>query len=329
MNFRFTVRDNQVPAGGVASDETMVTAVAGTGPFLVTAPNSAVTWVGNTSETVTWNVANTNLAPISCANVNISLSSDGGFTYGTILAANTPNDGSTDVLVPNMASSSARLRVACADNIFFDISNTNFTVVPGGGPTVTPSNTPIPPTATNTPVPPTATVTATASPPPGPGGQTLEFNPAADAFTMANRPTSNLGSATALRLDASPESNSYLRFDVQGLTGTVSQATLRLYVQSSSSLGYEVRQVADNSWGELSINFSNAPALGSVINSSVANTANNFVDVDVTSFVTGNGLVSFGMSTADSGLILLASRESSNPPQLLGARCRALAAPWP
>jgi hypothetical protein len=97
----------------------------------------------------------------------------------------------------------------------------------------------------------------------------------------------------------------------------VSQATLRLYVQDSSSLGYDVHQVADSSWGELSINFSNAPALGSVINSSGATTANNFVDVDVTSFVTGNGLVSFGMSTADSGLILLASRESSNPPQLL------------
>jgi hypothetical protein len=320
MNFRFTVRDNQVPAGGVASDETTVTAVAGTGPFLVTAPNTAVTWVGNTTETVTWNVANTNLAPISCANINITLSSDGGFTYGTVLAANTPNDGSADMLVPNMASSSARVRVSCADNIFFDISNTNFTVVPGGGPTITPSNTPTPPTATNTPTPTntsTPTATATASPTPGPGGETLEFNPVADAFTMANRPTSNLGGADTLRLDAAPEANSYLRFDVQGLTGTVTQATLRLYVQSSSSLGYDVHQVADNSWGELSINFSNAPALGSVINNSGATTANNFMDVDVTSFVTGNGLVSFGASTADSGLILLASRESSNPPELI------------
>jgi hypothetical protein len=104
MTFRFTVRDNQSPAGGVASDETTVTAVTGTGPFLVTAPNTAVTWTGNTSETVTWNVAGTNNAPISCANVNLSLSTDGGFTYPTILEANTPNDGSSSVLVPNIAA---------------------------------------------------------------------------------------------------------------------------------------------------------------------------------------------------------------------------------
>ncbi|MBK8905883.1 MAG: DNRLRE domain-containing protein [Anaerolineaceae bacterium] len=308
MNFRFTVRDNQVPAGGVASDGTTVTAVAGTGPFLVTAPNTAVTWTGNASETVTWNVAGTSAAPISCANVNISLSTDGGYTYPTILEANTPNDGSASVLVPNISTTAARVRVSCAGNIFFDISNANFTIQVGGGPTPTPSNTP---TATNTPLPPTPTNT------PGPGGQTLTFNPVADSFTMANRPTSNQGSATTLRLDASPDNNSYLRFDVQGLNGTVSQATLRVYAQSSSSLGYDVHQVANNTWGETTITYANAPALGSLVNSSGAFSSNGYVEVPVTSFVGGNGLVSFGLSTADSNLITLASRESGNPPELV------------
>ena len=311
MTFRFTVRDNQVPAGGVASDETTVTAVTGTGPFLVTAPNTAVTWTGNTSETVTWNVAGTNNAPISCANVNLSLSTDGGFTYPTILEANTPNDGSSSVLVPNIASSSARVRVSCAGNIFFDISNTNFTIELGGGPTPTPSNTPVPPTPTNTPLPPTPTNT------PGPGGQTLTFNPVADSYTMANRPTSNQGSTTTVRLDSSPDNNSYLRFDVQGLNGTVSQATLRVYAQSSSSIGYDVHELANNTWGETTITYANAPALGSLINSSGAVNSNGYVEVAVTSFVSGNGLVSFGLSTADANLITLASRESGNPPQLV------------
>ncbi len=139
MNFRLTVRDNQSPAGGVAYDSAQVTAVAGTGPFLVTAPNTAVTWTGNTNETVTWNVAGTSAAPISCANVNISLSSDGGYTYATVLAANTANDGSASVLVPNIATSTARVRVSCVGNIFFDISNANFTIVLGdpGDPSLT------------------------------------------------------------------------------------------------------------------------------------------------------------------------------------------------
>ncbi|WP_420644037.1 reprolysin-like metallopeptidase [Candidatus Leptofilum sp.] len=133
MNFRLTVRDNNAATGGVASDSTTVTAVAGTGPFLVTSPNTNVTWTGNTTETVTWNVAGTTDAPISCANVNIDLSTDGGFTYPTVLEMNTPNDGSQNVIVPNISTSNARVRVSCADNIFFDISNTNFTIQIGAG----------------------------------------------------------------------------------------------------------------------------------------------------------------------------------------------------
>ncbi|MBK8900956.1 MAG: hypothetical protein IPM53_07230 [Anaerolineaceae bacterium] len=128
MTFRLTVRDNQSPAGGVAYDSAQVTAVSGTGPFLVTAPNTAVTWTGSTNQTVTWNVAGTNTAPISCANVNIQLSTDGGFTYPTILAANTANDGSATVVAPNISTSAARVRVSCAGSIFFDISNANFTI---------------------------------------------------------------------------------------------------------------------------------------------------------------------------------------------------------
>ncbi|MAU02085.1 MAG: hypothetical protein CL608_33530 [Anaerolineaceae bacterium] len=127
LNFRLTVRDNQ-PVGGVAYDSTTVTAVAGTGPFLVTDPNTSQTWTGNTLEMVTWNVAGTTAAPISCANVNIQLSTDGGFTYPTVLEANTPNDGSESIFVPNLSTSSARVRVSCANNIFFDISNANFTI---------------------------------------------------------------------------------------------------------------------------------------------------------------------------------------------------------
>ncbi len=128
MNFRLTVRDNQSPAGGVAYDSTSVTAVSGTGPFLVTAPNTAVTWTGLSNQSVTWNVAGTTASPISCANVAIALSTDGGFTYPTTLTASTPNDGSHTVLAPNVATSSARIRVACASNIFFDISDANFTI---------------------------------------------------------------------------------------------------------------------------------------------------------------------------------------------------------
>ncbi len=136
MNFRLTVRDNQVPAGGVAYDSTTVTAVDTGAQFGVTAPNGSETWMGTTSQTVTWNVANTDQSPISCANVHIHLSTDGGFTYPTDLlnGDSTLNDGSASVVAPNIVTSSARVRVSCADNIFFDISNANFTIEASGDP---------------------------------------------------------------------------------------------------------------------------------------------------------------------------------------------------
>ena len=101
LNFRVTARDNHAGAGGTTIDGVVVTVVAAAGPFTVTAPNTAVTWTGGTTQTVTWNVANTQAPPISAADVRISLSTDGGNTFPTVLAASTPNDGSESVTVPN------------------------------------------------------------------------------------------------------------------------------------------------------------------------------------------------------------------------------------
>jgi hypothetical protein len=99
------------------------------GPFKVTAPDSAVTWQGGTPQTITWLAANTMLPPVSAMNVNIRLSVDGGQTFPIVLKANTLNDGSEMVVIPNIGTSSARIMVEAAGNIFFDISDASFTIV--------------------------------------------------------------------------------------------------------------------------------------------------------------------------------------------------------
>ena len=133
LAFKCTVRDNRVGGGGV-SDDILTFAVDNVGgPFVVTAPNTAVTWPANSNQTVTWNVANTTAAPISCNNVNIYLSTDGGYTYPILILSNTPNDGSQLITIPNNLTTQARIKVKAADNIFFDISNINFTISAGGG----------------------------------------------------------------------------------------------------------------------------------------------------------------------------------------------------
>ncbi|MCH7665157.1 MAG: hypothetical protein IH936_04410 [Acidobacteria bacterium] len=128
LNFRLRARDN-LPAGGGTGDDAMLVTVDGaSGPFTVTAPNTAVTWTGGTNQNVSWNVANTNAAPVSCAAVNILLSTDGGLSFPTTLAAGTPNDGSQAVAVPNVTTATARIKVQCATNVFFDIGDANFTI---------------------------------------------------------------------------------------------------------------------------------------------------------------------------------------------------------
>ncbi len=129
MNFRLTVRDNDLPAGANAWDSTTLTVDAASGPFLVTAPNTTgITWNGNGPHTVTWDVAGTTSAPVSCSSVDIYLSTDGGLTFPNSVATGLPNNGSAAVSISSPDSTTARIKVMCAGNVFFDISNANFTI---------------------------------------------------------------------------------------------------------------------------------------------------------------------------------------------------------
>lgn len=128
MEFRLTVRDNNAGCGGVANDDATITVAGNSGPFKVTAPASAVTWAATSTQTITWDVANTTAAPVNCANVSILLSTDGGLTYPTTLVASTPNDGSENITIPDVNTTTARIMVAGAGNVFFNINPINFTI---------------------------------------------------------------------------------------------------------------------------------------------------------------------------------------------------------
>jgi len=129
MKFRVTVRDNKAGGGCTSEDNVVVTVAGAAGPFVVTAPNTAVTWYVGETKTITWSVNGTNAAPVSCANVRILLSTDGGLTFPTVLAASVPNNGTANIVVPNQVSNTCRVKVEAIGNIFFDISNQNFTIL--------------------------------------------------------------------------------------------------------------------------------------------------------------------------------------------------------
>ncbi|MCS6928759.1 MAG: M12 family metallo-peptidase [Saprospiraceae bacterium] len=126
LTFRLTVRDGR---GGVSFANLAFKATASAGPFAVEYPNlSTHQWnVGEYAE-VRWDVANTDKPPVNCTRVNIRLSIDGGLTYPILLAEGVLNDGSHYVKVPDHLTSRARVRIDAVDNVFFDISNSNFPI---------------------------------------------------------------------------------------------------------------------------------------------------------------------------------------------------------
>ncbi|MDP7269507.1 MAG: M12 family metallo-peptidase, partial [Pirellulales bacterium] len=128
MNFRVTVRDSRSGGGGIDTDDMLVSVVDTGSAFAVTSPNTAVSWTGNATETVTWDVASTDSGAINTQLVDILVSTDGGATFSAV-AASVANDGSHEITVPNTATSQARLKVQAVGNIFFDVSDADFTIL--------------------------------------------------------------------------------------------------------------------------------------------------------------------------------------------------------
>ncbi len=130
LNFRLTARDNLFGGGGVDYDDIGFVVSGLAGPFVVTSQSTSTIWNPSMSNmaTITWDVAGSTDPPVNCADVNILLSLDGGQTFPIVLQNNTPNDGSQQVVIPAVVSCTARIKVECSDNIFFNINNGDFVI---------------------------------------------------------------------------------------------------------------------------------------------------------------------------------------------------------
>ncbi|GIW03626.1 MAG: hypothetical protein KatS3mg059_0246 [Thermomicrobiales bacterium] len=196
------------------------------------------------------------------------------------------------------------------------------TPVPAGTASPSPSSSPATgPTATLTS---TATITPPSTPaatamPPTPGGeQQVVFTPEADARVEAANPNANFGTATALSADLDRAEESYLRFTIGGITGTVQQAKLRLYATGSTVDGPQV-YTANNTWTETAITWNTKPALLTGPSGDTgAITSGTWVEFDVTPLVPSDGTITLALIATSSDGVTFSSREaSSNRPQLV------------
>ena len=129
LTFVFTARDNAaLGSGQTASDEMLVTVSGTAGPFEVTSQASTdLSWTQGSTQTITWNVNGTNVLS-GAANVNIKLSTDGGLTFPITLIANTPNDGSQSIVVPDVTALNCRVLVEPTNSIFYSMNPTSFAI---------------------------------------------------------------------------------------------------------------------------------------------------------------------------------------------------------
>ena len=124
LHFRLTAVDSN---GGVNNDDMQLVVTSAAGPFAILQPDTDSLILDSTQpQVIEWNAACTELAPVSCANVDILYSTDGGNTFANLLT--TANDGEEAVTLTAGNTSQGRIKIKCTDNVFFDISSVNFTV---------------------------------------------------------------------------------------------------------------------------------------------------------------------------------------------------------
>ena len=128
LNFALTVRDNAAGGGQLVSEIVTVNVVDTGDAFTLNSQPAGTSYTAGEVHEVSWNVANTNEAPVSTPLVDILLSIDGGQTFDTFLAEATVNDGSHNVLIPGTATANARIMVRGNGNIFFAVNEANFAI---------------------------------------------------------------------------------------------------------------------------------------------------------------------------------------------------------
>jgi subtilisin-like proprotein convertase family protein len=134
LSFRVTARDNHPLHGRWSQDALQLTVSGSAGPFRVTDPDLPLIWTIGDTMAVGWDVAGTDQPPVNSPLVDILLSTDGGYTYPIILGQGLPNQGLAMVVTPYAPGAACRVRVQGHGHIFFDISDSDFSITEPSGP---------------------------------------------------------------------------------------------------------------------------------------------------------------------------------------------------
>ncbi|MGO4183788.1 DNRLRE domain-containing protein [Paenibacillus sp. TAF43_2] len=157
----------------------------------------------------------------------------------------------------------------------------------------------------------------------GGGGTNIILSPSDDSYVHESNGAKNYGDAASMyvKTDASQTRYSLLKFNLSSITGTVTNAKLRVYGSASATTTLMASQTTD-SWTEAAVTWANKPPIGTAVGSVVMSTTAAYYEIDVTAYVlaqaAGDALVSFVLSeSAGKYTTLNTSENSSNKPELI------------
>jgi hypothetical protein len=155
------------------------------------------------------------------------------------------------------------------------------------------------------------------------------LTPTNDAHVLQARPKAVFGSRSVLQVkDAAADVNTYLKFNVSGLSGAVESATLRLRVRDGGPDGGTLYAVSPfykdttTLWLETGLTWNNAPPIaGAPLDEVGPVVVGQWVELDVTGAVRAaladNGRVSLVITNDARNLVSYSSKETAQPPQLV------------
>jgi len=155
-----------------------------------------------------------------------------------------------------------------------------------------------------------------------------QITPIGDSYTNTADSTTNYGAKTLLDVDGATQIT-YIQFNLASIpsTASVSQAALKLYVNTVVQAGSFNVDYVNGAWSESTIEASNAPALGANIASDVAITSadkNQYILINVTSAVqawlsgseTNNGIALVANGSFNGTFDSKENTTTSHPPEL-------------
>jgi hypothetical protein len=156
----------------------------------------------------------------------------------------------------------------------------------------------------------------------GGSGGTTTLTPIADTYVNSASPTTNNGTKPNIYVDADGISQSYLKFDLSAVSGTVTSVTLNIYAASSQSTGYRVFNVGDTTWGETTLTWNNKPAFDATSSGASGKVAIGWTSVTLPPSLVQSalgGMLSLGLDTTNTQNLKLDAREAgaSLAPQLV------------